>query len=329
MLQRFIEYLCFDAQLCFYLCMSKVSAPSVKSRRDALGDVELRLLHVFAEIVRANGFTAAQASLGMTQATISAHMRHLEERLGLRLCERGRGGFFLTEEGRQVHSAMLDLLGSIERFKGAVSDAQGDLTGQLAFGTVDAIVSNTSLNLKAALAEFSRLAPAVQLHIDIVAPQFLSQSILNGRFQIVLMPEQKHLAQMRAIDVFPERQNLYCGKGHPLFDTPEEGLSDQVLARQAFAGRSYMPQAPICGIDFRWSATTAHMEGTLILLLSGAYIGFLPDHYAANAVREGHLRALAKDRVTFDDMFQIVYSRDRPTRAAELLASTILRACAV
>ena len=308
--------------------MQKVGAPSIALRRNVLGDVELRLLQVFAEIVRANGFSAAQASLGMTQATISAHMRHLEERLGVRLCERGRGGFFLTEEGRQVHSAMLDLFGSIERFRGAVSDAQGDLTGQLTFGTVDAIASNTKLNLKDAVAEFSRLAPGVELQIDITAPQFLSQSILNGRFQIVLMPKQKLLAQMRGIDVFPERQNMYCGQGHPLFDTPESDLSDQVLARQAFAGRSYMPLAPICGIDFSWRATTAHMEGTLILLLSGAYIGFLPDHYASDAVKDGRLRMLAIDRVTFDDMFQIVYSRDRPTRAAELLAHTILRACA-
>jgi DNA-binding transcriptional LysR family regulator len=286
--------------------------------------MDLRLLRVFAEVVNANGFSAAQASLGMTQATISAHMRQLEDRLGMRLCERGRGGFFLSEEGRQVHSAMLDLFGSIERFQGAVSDVQGDLRGQLAFGTVDAMISNTRLNLQGSIAEFSRLAPHVQLQIDIAAPQFLSQGLLNGRFQIALMPAQQHFAQMRAVEVFQERHNLYCGRGHPLFDTPATDVSDQVLARQAFAGRSYMAQAPICGIDFQWSAITAHMEGTLLLLLSGAYIGFLPDHYAAEAIRDGRLRVLANERVTFENMFQIVYSRDRPTRAAELLARTIL-----
>ena len=62
----------------------------------SLGDVELRLLRVFAAIVHHNGFSAAQAALGMTQQTISTHMRHLEERLGLPLCERGRSGFLLT-----------------------------------------------------------------------------------------------------------------------------------------------------------------------------------------------------------------------------------------
>ncbi len=302
------------------------TSPSAGSGRGRLADIDLRLLRVFAEIVHANGFSAAQSSLGMTQATISAHMRHLEERLGVRLCDRGRGGFLLTEEGRQVHSAMLDLFGSIERFQSAVGDARGELTGELAFGTVDAMATNHHLNLDRALADFARRAPRVRLNIDIAAPQTLSQGILNGRYQIVLMPAQRQLGQMVATEVFQERQNLYCGRGHPLFETSEADLTDALLARQDFAGRSYMAQAPICGIDFNWRAVSAHMEGTLLLLASGAYIGFLPDHYAADAIATGELRALAKDRVTFNDPFEIVYPRDRPTRVAELLARSILGA---
>ncbi len=65
----------------------------------SLGDTELRLLRVFASVVQYGGFSSAQTALGMTQATISTHMRHLEDRLGLRLCSRGRSGFLLTDEG--------------------------------------------------------------------------------------------------------------------------------------------------------------------------------------------------------------------------------------
>lgn len=292
--------------------------------RSTLGDVELRLLRVFAEIVRCNGFSAAQSSLGMTQATISAHMRHLEERLAVRLCERGRSGFYLTDEGAQIHAAMLDLFGSIERFHGAVSEAQGELTGRLTFGTVDAMVSNQELNLRAAIQSFARLAPKVQVDLDIAAPQALSQGILSGRYQIALMPSQKHMPQMHAVDVFLERQNLYCGRDHPLFDVPNAALTEARLEQCAFAGRSYMPVAPICGVNFQWGAVTAHMESTLLLLLSGAYIGFLPDHYAASATRANNLRALAPERFTFEDAFQIVTPRERPTRAADLMVKAIL-----
>lgn len=301
------------------------TSQTIRPRRTSLGDVDLRLLRVFVEIVRCNGFSAAQSSLGMNQATISAHMRHLEERLAVRLCERGRSGFFMTEEGKKIHSAALDLFGSIERFQGAVGDAQGELTGRLTFGTVDAMVSNRTLDLQAAIGAFARLAPKVHLDIDVAAPQALSQGILSGRYQIVLMPAQTHFPQMRAVDVFLERQNLYCGRNHPLGAVADCDITPELLAMQAFAGRSYMPRAPICGVDFRWSAVTAHMESTLLLLLSGAYIGFLPDHYAAPALHSGALRALDPGRFTFEDTFQIVYSRERPTRAVELLVSTISR----
>lgn len=115
----------------------------------------------------------------------------------------------------------------------------------------------------------------------------------------------------------------------PLFDLPDDALTDPLLAAQPFAGRSYMQEGELCGIDFRWSAVTAHMEGTLLLLLSGAFIGFLPTHFAEDAVRQGRLRALAPGRVAFDDRFQIVFSRDRSNRAAKLLADAIVRRCEV
>ena len=291
----------------------------------SLGDVELRLLRVFATIVHQGGFSAAQASLGMTQATISTHMRHLEERLGLRLCERGRSGFMLTDEGRQVHTATLDLFGSIEQFRSRLGEAQGELSGSLKFGTVDAMTTNRALNLQGALGDFHKLAPRVQLGIDVAAPQVLYQGLLDGAYQIVLMPWMSSLpAHFRAQTIFFEMQKLYCAKGHPLFDVPDEQITDALLEAQPFAGRTYMTDKQICGVNFSWSAATPHMEGTLLLLLSGVYIGFLPDHYAEESVHKGQLRVLAPERMTFEDPFHIAYPRERPSRAAETLARAII-----
>lgn len=293
----------------------------------SLGDVDLRLLRVFVAIVRCNGFSAAQDSLGMSQATISTHMRHLEERLRVRLCERGRAGFFLTDEGQQVHAACLDLFGSIDRFRSAMGEMSGELSGQLSFGTVDAMVTNPALNLDRAIADFRRLAPRVTLEFNVAAPQVLSQGLLSGAYQVVLMPAPERPVNMRAQALFLETQKLYCGRLHPLFDVPDAALTPDLLAAQGFAGRSYMQRVPICGVDFDWQAATPHMEGTLILLLSGAYIGFLPEHYAIAEVERGRLRALAPDRMSFDDLFQIVYARQSPSRAAQAFAQAIIKHC--
>lgn len=291
----------------------------------SLGDVELRLLRVFAAVVHHNGFSAAQTELGMSQATISIHMRHLEERLGLRLCERGRSGFLLTSEGRQVHAATLDLFAAVGRFQGQLGEALGELTGSLRFGTVDAMVTNRKLDLQRALGAFHRKAPRVHLEIDVAAPQVLHQGLLDGSYQIVLIPSISGLrAHFRARTVFSEVQKLYCARGNPLFEVPDGQITPALLAGQPFAGRNYMIDRRICGVDFSWAAATPHMEGTLLLLLSGVYIGFLPDHYAAASVRRGELRVLAPDRMTFEDPFHIAYPRERPSRAARTLAQEIV-----
>ncbi|MGB3875261.1 MAG: LysR family transcriptional regulator [Shinella zoogloeoides] len=292
----------------------------------SLGDAELRLLRVFASVVQHGGFSAAQSALGMTQATISTHMRHLEERIGLRLCTRGRGGFQLTEEGRLVYDAALELFGSLEKFQSRIGEAQGELSGNLSFGTVDAMISNRDLNLPGALAAFHAEAPRVHLEIDVAAPQVLHQGLLNGSYQIVLMPSVGSvMPNVRSQPVFSEMQKLYCADGHPLFDHPDADLTDALLEAQSFAGRTYMLNETICGVNFNWAAATPHMEGTLLLLLSGAYIGFLPDHYAEEWVRNGRLRILAPERMTFEDMFHIAYPRNKPSRAAETLAAAIAR----
>lgn len=290
----------------------------------SLGDAELRLLRVFASVVQHGGFSAAQSALGMTQATISTHMRHLEERLALRLCSRGRGGFLLTEEGRLVHDAALELFGSLEKFQSRIGEAQGELTGNLSFGTVDAMITNRDLDLQGALAAFHRQAPRVHLEIDVAAPQILHQGLLTGVYQIVLMPSVGSVTpHVRSQPVFSEVQKLYCAKGHPLFALPDTALTDDLLRAQPFAGRTYMLNETICGVNFTWAAATPHMEGTLLLLLSGAYIGFLPDHYAGEWVSNGQLRVLAPERMTFKDLFHIAYPRNKPSRAAETLAEAI------
>lgn len=298
-------------------------SPRTPAKRIALTDIELRQLRVFAEIVRCGGFSAAQAALGMNQATISTHMRNLEDRLGLRLCERGRSGFVLTEEGKQVHSATLDLFGSLDRFQSRVGDTRGDLAGQLNFATVDAMASNRALDLPRIFAAFRRLAPRVRLDIDIAAPQALVQGLHSGRYQLALMPAQPNTASLHGAPVFSETQNLYCGPGHPLFDRDPGAIDADVLADQAFAARSYMQSDRINGVTFRWEAVTGHMEGTLMLVLSGQFIGFLPDHYAADQVAAGRLRAIRPDWMTFEDQFRLASTQERPTRAAQLLADLI------
>ena len=52
-----------------------------------LSESDIRELRVFAKVVEAGGFSAAQIELNISQSTISTHMTSWSSGLGMRLCK--------------------------------------------------------------------------------------------------------------------------------------------------------------------------------------------------------------------------------------------------
>lgn len=73
---------------------------------------DLKLLRIFASVVRHQGFANAQRDLNLSTSAISTYMSQLESALGIVLCHRGRGGFSLTSKGELFHQETLRLLGN-------------------------------------------------------------------------------------------------------------------------------------------------------------------------------------------------------------------------
>lgn len=296
----------------------------MKTRTGQIQDTDLRLLRVFQSIVRHGGFAAAQETLGLSPATISNHMSSLEARMGVRLCHRGRGGFRLTQQGKRVHDAMLDLFGAIENFRGAVGAAKGEIVGTVEFGVVDAIYTNRSLRLEKAIGAFAEMAPQANLNVHIASPQELLQGLLTGKFHAILTPTKHLPAALDVTLVFRELQYLYCANSHPLSKVASKLVTPQMLSKYPFVGRSYEPKEPICGINFNWSSETSHMESAVLMILSGKYIGFLPDHYANEFVKAEQICAIGGDTAIFYDDFSIALPRKHPNVAAKHFTGLIL-----
>src|ERR1700742_1784447 len=105
-----------------------------------LTNPDLNLLRVFVTVVNSGGFSAARTELNVSQPTISMRISDLEARLGMRLCERGRGGFKLTAEGQKVYEASLNLFQSLETFRAGIGAVRGRLVDELHIGFADATV---------------------------------------------------------------------------------------------------------------------------------------------------------------------------------------------
>lgn len=301
-----------------YHCMGKSTSPL------GFTPTDLRLLRIFQAVVRNEGFTAAQEELGISAGTISNHIAHLEVRVGVRLCERGRKGFSLTPEGSKILDAAESLWRSVDNFSSTVGSVRGELAGTVHLGTVDAMHTNKAAPLAQAIARFNSVAPKVMLHVEIASPQDLLQRLLDGRYAMILTPIEELHPSVSGMPLYEEEQRLYCGTGHPLFDRPQHATVDEIM-RSPYVARSYMKgSANSRDGSFNQRATTSHMEAIAILINTGNYLGYLPEHFARSFVEQDSLRSLLDHQMAYFDTFHLVNRKDERNRAA-----MVLRACLI
>ncbi|WP_413793913.1 MULTISPECIES: LysR family transcriptional regulator [unclassified Pseudomonas] len=268
-----------------------------------VSDFDIRLLRIFRSVVECGGFSAAETVLGIGRSAISQQMSDLEQRLGLRLCQRGRAGFSLTEEGREVYQSALQLLSALESFRTEVNGLHQHLRGELTIGLTDNLVTLPHMRITHALAQLKERGPDVQIQIRMIAPNEVEQGVLDGRLHVGVVPQASALSGLEYQPLYSERSLLYCAVGHPLFYVDDQQLEEARLNSQDAIAPTFRLPAEIQAHyqALNCTASASDREGMAFLILTGRYIGYLPDHYANLWVQQGRLRAL-KPAARFYDL---------------------------
>jgi LysR family transcriptional regulator, transcriptional activator for bauABCD operon len=275
---------------------------------------DFRLLQLFTRIVEHGGFTQAQAALNLGQSTISTQMAALEQQLGVRLCHRGRGGFRLTDEGERVYQAAQRLFAATSDFQGEVASLRGGLAGELALWVVDNIATNPACRLSQAIERLMRRSSRARLVMTVDAPDGIELAVLDGRCHIGIGSFFHHSAGLRYEPLFIERQVLVCGRKHPLFGIPDDKLTVEAVSQHHFIAHGYARQQIL---DVPAAGSAFHMEAVALMVLSGSYTGYLPDHQAAHWLDRGEMRVLLPAKLAYTARFEVV------TRGAGLRSNLV------
>lgn len=303
--------------------------PRDKALLGELGDVDLRLLRVFKAVADCGGMAAAELELNITLSTISRHLKDLETRLDLVLCRRGRAGFSLTPEGEQVYDAAERLLQATDAFRLGLHDIHQQLGGTLHVALFEKIASNPRARVSDALRRFRQQAPAVALHVHIGTITMIERGVLDGRYHLGVLPEHRPSESLSYQALFDEDMRLYAAQGHPWFVSAATPRQWPDLRQQQLVGLGYhspnMELARAHGL--RRDASASDQEGVLLLVLSGAFLGFLPDHYAAPLVADGRMRAVSPDTLRYRCQFSSIQRLDpAPLRIAQAFQACLVAA---
>ncbi len=289
-----------------------------------VSDADLRILRIFRTVVECGGFSAAEVELNISRAAISIAISDLETRLGFRLCQRGRSGFSLTNEGSQVYDHTLQLLSSIEDFRTHINALHQHLKGELNIGITDNLVTLPHTRITRALAGLKDQGPQVTVNIRMIPPNDVERGVLDGGLHIGIVPDLKILSGLDYHHLYEEESKLYCSDTHPLFAIDDKKITkaklkdyDAVLPAYAQTPEIKAQHQPLTA-----SATATDREGIAFLILTGRYIGFLPDHVAERWVRDGRMRAIQPNQYHYITQFSAI---TRKGARSNLVLETFLK----
>ena len=292
-----------------------------------IANADLRLLRVFRAVADCGGLAAAELELGISLSTISRHIKDLEHRLGLVLCRRGRSGFSLSAEGKRVYESATRLLNEAEVFRTTLRGIHHAVGDQLQIALFEQIASNPRARVAESLRRFNRQVPDVALGLSSGNIADIERGVIDGRYHIGLIPEHRRSETLEYRELFSETMLLYAGQGHAWYEAAGTRRSWNDLRGQELAGLDFQSPNMLLANSrgLRRAASVSDQEGVAHLVLSGLYLGFLPDHYAAPFVSEGRLRAVNPTLLRYECHFAAIWRRlPPPLRLTEAFVACLL-----
>lgn len=276
-----------------------------------LSGSDLRLLVVYDAVVRHGGLAAAQTELNIHTSTISNHISALEARLGCTLCQRGRGGFQVTRQGSVVHAEAQRLLSSMDAFSEVMQGLQGRHIGSLRVGTVDAVYTDPQSKLSEAFRRFFVTPNAIRLELAQFPPQELLQRLYDGLIDIGIGSFPNKINGLEYEMLYVEEHFIYCSVSHPLAKQGKATLTMAEVSEYDVVGRGYWRDRKHMQIGLRdIKAVVYEIEPQLILIRSGRFVGFLPQHFAAPWVATGDLVLLPVEGTPYQCTFDLVTRKE-------------------
>lgn len=302
--------------------MSRLRSPF----RGKLSNVDISLLREFSEIVSAGGITAAEARLNKSKSAISIGLSNLEQRLGTRLCERGRSGFALTEQGRLIHTAIQQLINEIDRFSDFVGSTSRQLDGEIGVMIDDSFIFEMEEPVAVAIAKMNTQYPNLQMKIRMTAPDRIFSSVLEGNADLGFTGLAQPNEALDKTPLFLEEMGVFCGAEHPLFHVDDAQISYEDLqsfnfievnVHQSKEFREFLSQ-----LNFTASAPT--ILSRMLLILSSRYLGFIPVQFAEHWVQKGSVREIRITNSRFRNTCCVIHRKARPLGLAAGIFKEIL-----
>lgn len=255
-------------------------------------------LRAFMAVAEHRSFRRAADLLGITRSSLSHIMRGLEDRLGARLLHRTTRSVSLTETGERLLKRLDPLINGLDAALEDVAGEEGKLTGELRINGSEGAIRILLRNIVPAF-----LARYPDIELDLVAEGRLVDIIGQGFDAGVRLGEavpQDMIAVRLSSDLrFLAVASPHYLAAHPAPETPDDLSHHRCIRQRLPSGKRYRWEFQKHGqevaVDVPGSLTLDNTQLMTEAALDGLGIAYVPEDYAHEALKAGHLIAVLED----------------------------------
>lgn len=253
--------------------------------------MEFKQLQSFAAVVRWGSFTKAAEALYLSQPTISAHIRQLEDELHTRLILRTTKSVEITQKGMELYEYVKTILDLHTRIMECCSE---DSTKMIHLG---ASTIPSAYILPEILPEYGKRHPDVYFVVHQNDSQGVITGLLNGVFDIGLIGMRSEEEELTCIPFYQDRMVLITPVSEHYLawdqDAPpiKELLKEPIILREKGSGSkksadSLLESLGISECDLRVTARVNDQETIKNLVASGLGVSIISEKAARNFLEE-------------------------------------------
>lgn len=169
-------------------------------------------LKYIAAVAAERHFGRAAERCFVSQPSLSAAVKNLEEELGVQLFERGKGEVLVTEIGGQVIAQAQRVLEEAERIKAVAKQGRNPLKGALRLGLIHTVAPYLLPEL---VAELRTAAPEMPLDIEENLTANLDQMLKSGVIDAAIVALPYEASGIEVAELYDEAFRVIVPAGHP------------------------------------------------------------------------------------------------------------------
>ena len=159
--------------------------------------MDIEFLKTFIEVNNTRHFGKASDNLFITQSTVSARIRQLEDEVGASLFVRNRNDIQLTPAGQRLLKYAENIINTWSRARQEIAIEEEDGIPL----TIAGLPSLWDISLQDWLHFTAKKFPDMMLHAEVLVPEVMTKRLIEGTLDIGFMFEAPQVSALQILDI--------------------------------------------------------------------------------------------------------------------------------